>query len=106
MRRSSSFIGKVGPRTALAAVGGAVVVAASVAVATVAVAGGGPDAPIPSTPSAPAAAESSLPGPGNAPGSGPGDTSVRDGDDMSDDSWGHEDDGLEANGAGMEMGDG
>ncbi|MFF3877312.1 hypothetical protein [Streptomyces sp. NPDC001978] len=102
MRTLNSFIGRVGRRTALAAIGGIAVVAASVTVATAAVAGGGPNSPAPaatSTPAAPSPSSASNEGGANL---APDDSSMRGDDDMDENGWGQEDDGTEMSNRGSD----
>lgn len=91
MRTTSSVVGKIGRRTALALAGGIAILAAAMTIATAAVAGGGPATPAPSKTSSTAATSpptAGKPNPGTAPG-----------EDMAEDGWDDEDDS-------MEMGDG
>lgn len=116
MSAISSIIGRIGRRTTLAITGGVAALAATVAIATAAVAGGGPDTPAPPKTSAPAASPSTH---GNeSPDTAPGDdASNRGRDDMSEGRWngmemgpGMADDSMEIGksrmGDGMEMGRG
>lgn len=120
MPTTHSFIGRVGRRTALAAVGGVAVVAVSVSIAVAAVSSGRDETPAPAATSAPAAPATPPASDERSTGTAPDDAAVPGRDDMSESDWGREDDtqelsnndwydeedGTEMGETGMEMGDG